>query len=216
MNGAATLDGHCRRRRRRATRRFISTRAMTAILLLLFMALHHFSNGPYHDTMRRSLETMTFSTITFEQKISSSSSSLSSSVFSSSSSSSSSSSESFLIYKNHDGWSNQLMALQHAAQLAYALNRTLVVPPVLPHIGDVAQRYRHWEARENGGKCEGYLQFRQQQEEARDMARIAEAANQEQDEEKHDENGSNPNFPSFQSVLQLDVLTQKWGCLSLT
>ena len=39
----------------------------------------------------------------------------------------------YLYYFNHAGWSNQLIALYHAAQLAHHTNRTLIVPPILSH-----------------------------------------------------------------------------------
>ena len=41
--------------------------------------------------------------------------------------------EKYLQYGTVAGWSNQLMCLKHAVQLANALNRTLVLPPPLPH-----------------------------------------------------------------------------------
>lgn len=41
--------------------------------------------------------------------------------------------EKFLVYWPHGGFSNQLISLQRAAHIAYASNRTLVLPPVLPH-----------------------------------------------------------------------------------
>ena len=42
-------------------------------------------------------------------------------------------SEQYLYYFTYAGWSNQLMGLYHAAQLAYSTNRTLIVPPILSH-----------------------------------------------------------------------------------
>ena len=41
--------------------------------------------------------------------------------------------EKYLLYWSHSGFSNQLIALENAAHLAYATKRTLVLPPVLPH-----------------------------------------------------------------------------------
>ncbi|GFH55548.1 hypothetical protein CTEN210_12024 [Chaetoceros tenuissimus] len=41
--------------------------------------------------------------------------------------------EKFLLYWPHGGFSNQIISLQRAAHIAYASNRTLVLPPVLPH-----------------------------------------------------------------------------------
>jgi hypothetical protein len=39
----------------------------------------------------------------------------------------------YLLYYSHSGFANQLKAMQRAAQLAFATNRTLVLPSVLPH-----------------------------------------------------------------------------------
>jgi hypothetical protein len=39
----------------------------------------------------------------------------------------------YLYYYNCNGWSNQVVGLAHAAQLANATNRTLILPPVLSH-----------------------------------------------------------------------------------
>ena len=45
----------------------------------------------------------------------------------------------YLIFFSHSGFSNQLLGLQRAGQLAYFTDRVLVLPPVLPH-----QRSTHW------------------------------------------------------------------------
>ena len=39
----------------------------------------------------------------------------------------------FLVYYTASGFTNQLLSLQRAAHLALATNRTLVLPPILPH-----------------------------------------------------------------------------------
>lgn len=39
----------------------------------------------------------------------------------------------FLMYAPHSGFSNQLSELKNAVLMAFILNRTLVVPPVLDH-----------------------------------------------------------------------------------
>jgi hypothetical protein len=49
---------------------------------------------------------------------------------------SSSSNKKYLFYYTHAGFSNQLIALQHAMQLAHSTNRTVIVPPLLPHRGN--------------------------------------------------------------------------------
>ena len=40
--------------------------------------------------------------------------------------------EQFLLYYTHSGFSNQIFAFQRAAQLAWTVNRTLVLPPFYP------------------------------------------------------------------------------------
>lgn len=52
---------------------------------------------------------------------------------------------SYLYYYAHSGFSNQLIGLAKAAQLAYYTNRTLILPPVLPH-----------NARSAGSDCTPY------------------------------------------------------------
>lgn len=41
--------------------------------------------------------------------------------------------EKYLLFWPHGGFSNQVLGLQRAAQIAYASKRTLVLPPVFPH-----------------------------------------------------------------------------------
>eukprot|EP00977_Amphora_coffeiformis_P007511 scaffold1640_cov161-Amphora_coffeaeformis.AAC.34 len=47
----------------------------------------------------------------------------------------------FLKYGTTSGWSNQLISLKHAFWLAYASNRTLVLPPVMEHYETVQWTY---------------------------------------------------------------------------
>jgi len=47
--------------------------------------------------------------------------------------------EKFLLYPSYAGYSNQLNALWKAVELAYTTNRTLVLPPVLPHKPDKSE-----------------------------------------------------------------------------
>ena len=42
-------------------------------------------------------------------------------------------SEQYLYFTSHSGFSNQLIGLYRAAQLAYSTNRTLILPPLLSH-----------------------------------------------------------------------------------
>jgi hypothetical protein len=41
----------------------------------------------------------------------------------------------YLLYFAESGWANQEICLEHAFYMARALNRTLILPPVLPHLG---------------------------------------------------------------------------------
>lgn len=42
---------------------------------------------------------------------------------------------SYLLYFSESGWANQEICMEHAYYFARALNRTLILPPVLPHLG---------------------------------------------------------------------------------
>ena len=68
----------------------------------------------------------------------------------------SSASEQYLYYFSHSGWSNQLLGIQRAAQLAHSTNRTLILPPILSHktSNDAGN------ARPNTSKCgPGHLDY---------------------------------------------------------
>ena len=47
----------------------------------------------------------------------------------------------FLKYGTTSGWSNQLMSLKHGFWLAYASNRTLVLPPIMEHFETIQWTY---------------------------------------------------------------------------
>jgi hypothetical protein len=68
-------------------------------------------------------------------------------------------SPSFLLYYTHGGYSNQLIALQHAAQLAYKLNRTLVIPPVLPHTNEEIKLFPDWKRDAAGTWCQANQKY---------------------------------------------------------
>lgn len=55
--------------------------------------------------------------------------------------------EKYLLYYNHAGFSNQLLALQEATRIAMRTGRTLVLPPLLPHCQSRNNRgkYKHWD-----------------------------------------------------------------------
>ena len=52
------------------------------------------------------------------------------------------SSERYLLYLTHSGYSNQILGLRKAIYLAIATNRTLVLPPILPHVTMAKKRAR--------------------------------------------------------------------------
>lgn len=112
--------------------------------------------------------------------------------------SSSSSSPSFLVYYTHSGYSNQLIGLQQAAQLAYALNRTLVVGPVLPHEGDDTSKllYPQWKSAAVGPACRANLNFQKVQRLTLDQANKAR---------------SHKGFPSFHSIMDFQALYSTTG-----
>mmetsp|Transcript_56022 Transcript_56022/g.65448 ORF Transcript_56022/g.65448 Transcript_56022/m.65448 type:complete len:457 (+) Transcript_56022:328-1698(+) len=56
----------------------------------------------------------------------------------------------YLFYYSHSGFSNQLIGLARAAQLAHSTNRTLILPPILPHKDD-------GDGRSAGTACNPYI-----------------------------------------------------------
>jgi hypothetical protein len=109
-------------------------------------------------------------------------------------------SPSFLLYFAHSGYSNQVIALQHAAQLAYKLNRTLVVPPVLPHTNEEIKLFPDWKRDAAGTWCQAYQKYAIHQIKAVKQARIA---------------SHSDNFPSFANIIDFSVLTETTGLKTL-
>jgi hypothetical protein len=110
-----------------------------------------------------------------------------------------STSPSFLVFYSHSGYSNQLMGLQRAAQFAYATNRILVLPPVLPHGKNDAQRYRQWRPGSAVSGCRAYQSVPQHQAGVLKHASIASKLSDWSE------------FPSFHSIMDFDVLTRHTG-----
>jgi len=48
----------------------------------------------------------------------------------------------YIEYGASSGWGNQLICLEHALNLAYALNRTLILPPMMKHYATLLWIYR--------------------------------------------------------------------------
>ena len=57
----------------------------------------------------------------------------------------------YLLFYPHSGYTNQIIALGKAAELARLVNRTLVLPPVLPHCPDGPKKYA-WGCQANGNR----------------------------------------------------------------
>jgi hypothetical protein len=93
-----------------------------------------------------------------------------------------------------------VIALQHAAQLAYKLNRTLVVPPVLPHTNKEVKLFPNWKPDSPGNWCRAYQQFATQQIKAVNQAKQA----------LH-----KAKFPSFANVIDFSILTETLGLKTL-
>jgi hypothetical protein len=114
--------------------------------------------------------------------------------------------EKYLFYFSHSGWGNQLMGVERAAQFAYATNRTLVLPPVLPHSSDYnsTKRFPEWKWRVaigGGSRNRPLKEFQEFQQLARDDALQASAKLV----------SSTRNFPSFQEVIDFSELTAASG-----
>ncbi|KAG7341749.1 hypothetical protein IV203_023702 [Nitzschia inconspicua] len=106
----------------------------------------------------------------------------------------------FLLFFAHSGYSNQVIAIQRAAQLAYKLNRTLVVSPVLPHKGDVPKLFPSWRATAAGAGCYSYLHYEEVQRKTLDQALLAEETK-----------GPKGSFPSFHSIMDFEALRNTTG-----
>lgn len=106
----------------------------------------------------------------------------------------------FLVYYSHAGYSNQLMGLQNAAQLAYKLNRTLVVAPVLPHQGDKPEQFPNWGMGTAGAACVAYRNWQIMQVKTLNQATRATR-----------ENGRYGRFPSFHSIMDFGTLYSTTG-----
>ncbi|KAG7345350.1 hypothetical protein IV203_032881 [Nitzschia inconspicua] len=106
----------------------------------------------------------------------------------------------FLLFFAHSGYSNQVIAIQRAAQLAYKLNRTLVVSPVLPHKGDVPELFPSWRWAAAGSECYSSLHYDALQDRTLDQALLAEETK-----------GPKAGFPSFHSIMDFEALRNSTG-----
>ncbi|KAG7351560.1 hypothetical protein IV203_010920 [Nitzschia inconspicua] len=106
----------------------------------------------------------------------------------------------FLLFFAHSGYSNQVLAIQRAAQLAYKLNRTLVVPPVLPHKGDLPELFPNWKWAAAGSTCYSHLHYEALQDRTLDQALLATELN-----------GPKARFPSYHSIMDFEALRNSTG-----
>jgi len=106
--------------------------------------------------------------------------------------------ERFLLYYSHSGLTNQLMAIERAAKFAFATNRTLVLPPLLPHgTSNYSNYFSVFKPRTAGNKCQPYERY----EKYIDIVRTdVEAASD-----------SKIKFPSFLELFDFDDFSQKNG-----
>jgi len=104
----------------------------------------------------------------------------------------------FLYYYAHWGFSNQLIELQHGAQLAWSLNRTLVLPPVLPW-KKFGVMFPAWPGRGSKGRsCSLYELYDDHARRATVDANMA-------------RNNPHDSFPSFRELVDFDVISNELG-----
>ena len=122
--------------------------------------------------------------------------------------------EQYLLYFSHSGFSNQLQGLQGAARLALATNRTLVLPPLLPHSSTDKKTlsYPLFRARAAGNNCRAWREYSNFQEWVhRDvMATVHVHAKHYSDLKSLSQSQKNP-FPSYKALIDVDVLAQSTG-----
>uniref|UniRef100_A0A7S2UE97 Peptide-O-fucosyltransferase 1 n=1 Tax=Attheya septentrionalis TaxID=420275 RepID=A0A7S2UE97_9STRA len=102
----------------------------------------------------------------------------------------------YLVYFSHSGFSNQLLGLQRAAILAYSTNRTLVLPPLLPHKGDKPKIFKSYKARAAGPGC---IPYKHHAKFIGNAKRDADAA------------GDGQLFPSFSELMDFDEIEKRSG-----
>lgn len=100
--------------------------------------------------------------------------------------------EQYLLFWNGAGFSNQLISLSRAAQIAYATNRTLVLPPVLPHFS-FQHKLKYKKFKYRRARCN-------KEKEIYHQTQIAREPN---------------NFPSFEALFNFDSVTEKTNGLKV-
>lgn len=100
----------------------------------------------------------------------------------------------YLYYYSHSGISNQLLGLARSAQLCFSTNRTLILPPVLPHYGEFPEEFPAFHGRTAGGGCNPYEQ----------SANFIEAARYDAVLCKRNQY----NYPTFSEIINISELSR--------
>jgi len=111
--------------------------------------------------------------------------------------------ERYLLFFSHSGISNQLSGLERAAYLAFATNRTLVLPPVLPHIIAVADdlKYPEFTSKAAGSGCEPYERYHEYVSYVHEHVKLAAS--------------SHVQFPSYKALFDFDDIFHETGGLKV-
>lgn len=107
--------------------------------------------------------------------------------------------ERYLLYYSHSGFSNQIIGLIHAANFALATNRTLVLPPVLPHGTFSSEKllFPAYIPRSAGSRCAPYDKYSNFTKRVHWNVQRA--------------SSPNTNFPSFMELFNFDDIVQDTG-----
>ncbi len=106
----------------------------------------------------------------------------------------------YLLYFTHSGFSNQLIGLKNAVEFAHATGRTLVLPPVLPHLAKWGSP-PDWNGRPLGIGCRPYNTYASRLEDLKvDTVKAADYEGLEYDA-----------FPSFRELIDFSELTNLTG-----
>lgn len=124
-------------------------------------------------------------------------------------------SDKYLLYYNHSGFSNQILAIERAAIFAMATNRTLVLPPMLPHkekkiVSEIKKSGNYskgalYEPRAAGNKCLPYHRYKSFLKHVKNDVKLAKSIVSKKTNNKDNK------FPSFLEILDLSELTEHTG-----
>jgi len=116
---------------------------------------------------------------------------------------------SYLLYYSHSGFANQLIGMEHAAYLAIATNRTLVLPPVLPHHTSTTStsdlKFSAFQPRFSGIKCDPYDEYQEF------ITTVQQDVHHVHTSASDSDPNTVPSFPSFQELFDFHDIFQKTG-----